>query len=293
MNDRIIFQHLESAYPNRNENGQWKKTNSTPVSPCLEPDKFDCQRIDNNSGNPAGLYTPLGITEFDRKYGGIVYGAFNIMEAVDQDSSITTLGHYISSGLEKGEQVVFVSFENPRHALAKLEQYGFGSFDSYLKNEQLIYIYYKPLFTKSLCLSFNYRILFEEIERIAGQEITRLAFDNCEVLFNLQSVSLARASAFKLLSATENKKYTTLGSYIRREESDQKNLIEACESIIISYIAIDRCDDNETGFSETGFYQFTVRKSLNMATEDKLKLKLLKQQGFVETFKPMLVRQRK
>ena len=282
-----------SVYFNSDVIGQRKKTNNTPVSTSLEPNKFDDKSIEFKREESAVLYIPLGINEFDRKYGGIVCGAINIVEAADQDSSIATLGHYISGGLEKGEQVALVSFENPRHALAKLGQYGFGSFDSYLKNEQLIYIYYKPLFTKSLCLSFNYRRLFEEIERIAGREITRLAFDNCEVLFNLQSVPLARASAIKLLSVTENKKYTTFGSYINRKESDQKNLIEACESTIISYIKIDRCEDNEAGFYEADFYQFTVRKSLNMATDDKLKLKLLKQQGFVETFKPMLVRQKK
>jgi hypothetical protein len=272
-----INQYLESAYSDSDVIGQWMKTNNTHFLPHLVPNKVDNQHIDKNRGYPADLYTPLGIIEFDRKYGGVVCDAINILEAADQNSSIAALGHYISSGLEQGKRVAFVSFENPKHALAKLEQYGFGSLESYLKKEQLIYIYYTPLFTKALSLSFDYRRLFEEIDQIGGQEITRVAFANCEVLFNLQSVPLAKASAIKLLSATENKKFTTLGSYIRREDSGQKNLTQACESTLISYITIDKCGDNGTSL-----YQFAVRKSLNMATEDTLKLKLLKQYGFVK-----------
>jgi len=181
---------------------------------------------------------PWGIAGFDRLYGGIAAGGLTMLSTPEYDSAIAAVGHYLARSLEDGQRATIVSFDKSSLMLAKLAHYGFD-FKEALQLEKLVYLYYKPTFLHALSCSTDYAALFKEILTLSGP-ITRLAFLNADMLFNLQTEYLARVSASKLASAFGCESVTTLGCFVRQHLRSYQLLDAVCNSQISSYIRIRR-----------------------------------------------------
>jgi hypothetical protein len=232
-----------------------------------------------NDPNSNELIIPLGISGFDKRLGGIDRNIFNIVEATNGNAATATLGHFIQKGLNDGERVVLVSLENPKHVFAKLARYGF-MLDPFLESEQLVYLYYKPNYAHSLNLSTNYQYLLNEILLLGGNSVNRVVFDNVDVLFNLQSLFLARASAAKISAATGSMNCTMLGIFVSSQSEDIENLKVACKALIPSYFMIKKILGKRSEI-----YSFSCEKSSVRHPDIQCYLQLREGYGYVEESK--------
>lgn len=181
-------------------------------------------------------HDPWGIDDFDYGHGGLVAGAYNMLATPDHDAAVAAIGHFLARGLRDGRRAVLVGFDNPRLILAKLEYYGFD-YAAALESEQLIYLYYKPAFFHALSCSTDYTILFAEIRRLAG-EVSRLAFLNADMLFNLQSEYLAHVTAAKLAAAAGAGPTTVLGCFVHQRIAPHWLLDATCANLMPGYLVM-------------------------------------------------------
>ena len=121
--------------------------------------------------------------------------------------------------------------------LANFKEAGF-CFDNELLTQQLIYLYYKPLFSYSLCYITDYRQLFEEIILLSNGDIGRIAFLNADVLFNLESHLLAEASAHHIITSFSDDKKTILGCYQASNTPSHQILDQIGKEFLGSYLEI-------------------------------------------------------
>lgn len=230
-----------------------------------------------DSSYHSDIFTPSGIDAYDARFGGLVSNSLNLFKANNSEASIATLGAFISHSLKKGERVALVGFSNPKHIIYKLARYGHTDLEKYLDNEQLVYLYYKPFFEKQIGLSIDYGDMLDELIGIAGRDITRLALDNCEIMFNQQSQKLAKTSAIKLLLATERRSFTTLGVFSNESIGADYDLERVCESTMASYVAIEQDSKHDNSL-----FQFIVKKSPDVYKSNTLHLELTRRVGFIK-----------
>lgn len=181
------------------------------------------------------LHEPWGIEHFDRCYGGLLAGVFNILAASDHDAAIAAVGHFLAQGLEDQQRVALVGFDNPQLLFSKFALYGWD-FIPALESERLVYIYYKPAFFHTLSFTDDYKIPFAELRRLTGA-IERLAFLNADALLNLQSEYLARDSAVKLAAAGCGST-TTLGCFVHQNTASHRLIEMGCCSLMPSYLVL-------------------------------------------------------
>lgn len=184
-------------------------------------------------------HIPWGVEAADRQFGGLVRGAFNMLETPDHSSCAAAVGHFLATALNQGERAVLVTFDNPQWLLACLEYYGFD-FRSHLEAEELIYIYYKPTFAHALSFTPSYEALFREIETLALEPVTRIGFLNADTLINSQTAYLAKESVQRLLAATSQRNYTVLGCYMAQGSASEIHLSDACAALLPVYMALSK-----------------------------------------------------
>ncbi|MES9837874.1 MAG: hypothetical protein AB2665_13470 [Candidatus Thiodiazotropha sp.] len=241
-----------------------------------QPLKVDLPQTPANNIPAEELFLPSGIDPYDRRFGGLVLNSLNLFQTSDYESGIAALGSFITNGLINGERVTLASFQHPKHLLYKLSLYGFSDLDTYLENEQLVYLYYKPFFEKSLSLSLDYGRMFDEITKISSCGIKRVALDNCEALFNKQSHQLAKSSAIKLLLAAERREFTTLGTFVNERIDSDNDLDKVCSSTMTSFTKIDK-----QVVQQKDLYRFLVEKSPNICFNNAMIIELKVGHGFV------------
>ena len=110
---------------------------------------------------------PWGIYAFDNEFVGLPKLTFNLLRTCNLQANISAIGHFLKSGIELDQCVALIGFEHPNYMLANFKEAGF-CFDNELLSQQLIYLYYKPLFSYSLCYVTDYRKLFDEILFLAN-----------------------------------------------------------------------------------------------------------------------------
>jgi len=181
-------------------------------------------------------YEPWCVDAFDRQQGGLLGGVFNMMAVPDDQAAAAAIGHFLACGLQGGGRVCVVALDHPCLALAKFAAYGFD-FAAALESEQLAYLYYKPIFSDALSFNAEHAAVFAEIRQLAG-DVGRVAFFNVDLLFNLQSESLARASAVRLAAVANGT--TALGCCVLRDSKSHRNLDKICSELMPSYLAMRR-----------------------------------------------------
>lgn len=192
-----------------------------------------------------------GIESFDKLYGGLPRSTFNLLRTCNKATQLCAIGHFIEAGLRCNERTVLVGFENASPLFKSLDFYGFP-FTKALKEERLIYLYYKDSFSQSLSFTVDYKQIFSELLNIAGSEVNRIAFLNADTLFNLQSHLLARSSAERLTSAVAGMDICILGAYQKLSSSTQEHLDSVALTLLDSYLEICSFDpEGEWSFGLT------------------------------------------
>jgi len=218
---------------------------------------------------------PWGIIPFDRDYTGLPRYIFNLLRACDKGSAITAIGHFLQTGLYRGERVALIGFDNPSYLLASLKHFGF-SFETALHSEQLIYLYYKASFSHSLSLTTDYHQLFDEISHLGQSSLDRIAFINADALFNLESHLLARASAERINEATAGLDALVLGCYQATDTPVHKHLDSVGEISLSSYLELKPSKDQSSGV-----YRLVCRKHPLPLVKKPINLYLSTGVGFV------------
>ncbi len=180
---------------------------------------------------------PWGITSFDDNYTGLPRRTFNLLRTCNVEVSTSAIGHFLETGIELGQRVALVSFEHPDYLMARFEEYGFD-FENELLSEQLIYLYYKPFFSQSINFSTNHRQMFDEIKGLSKGGVNRIVFLNTEVLFNLETHLLAKASAEKIMASFCDDQCVILGCYQATDNPAHQNLDEISKMFLSSYLEI-------------------------------------------------------
>ena len=217
---------------------------------------------------------PWGVELFDQAYGGLPNRLFNFLHTTTKDASIVAVGHFLTTGIQLEQKVVLVSFEHPKQLFPRFKEYNFD-FDEALLSEKLIYLYYKPVFSFSLNLAENYRLLFSEIKSLAKGKVQRIAFFNSEVLFNLETHLLAETSAEKIMAAFCDYDCVVLGCYQATNSHINSYLDEVCHTSLRSFIEITRVEQD----SENN-YELILHKSPLNVENNTIGLRLNKTSGF-------------
>lgn len=180
---------------------------------------------------------PWGVTPFDCDYTGLPNLVFNLLRACNKEVSISTIGHFLKAGIELDQRVALVSFDHPAYLLASFKKHGFY-LEEELLSEQLIYLYYKPVFSHSLNFSTNYRQLLDETKALSRGDISRIAFLNADVLFNLETHLLAESSAERIMASFSDEHCVVLGCYQATDIPAHQHLDEVSKKSLNSYLEI-------------------------------------------------------
>lgn len=186
---------------------------------------------------------PWGITLFDENYGGLPNLTFNLLRTCNKATSISAIGHFLKAGIEQGEHVVLVGFDNPAYLFENFKEYGV-SFDDELLSEQFIYLYYKPFFSHSLNFATNHKKLLDEVKSLSKGNIGRIAFLNTDVLFNLETHLLAESSAERIVASFNDVDCLIMGSYQATDTNTHQRLDEVSKNFLNSYYEIKLSSNN-------------------------------------------------
>ena len=225
----------------------------------------------NNSDN---ALTPWGITSFDSDFIGLPRLTFNLLRTCNYETSIAAIGHFLQEGIDQDQRVALVSFDHPVYLLNSFKEYGF-SFDEELLSEKLIYLYYKPFFSHSLNFATNHQKLFNEIKSLSNGDISRIAFRNADVLFNLETHLLAESSAERIMASFNDDHCAVLGCYQATDTQTDQHLDEVSQTYLSSYIEIKPAA-NSTGKT----YELILRKSPIFHEKKSIELCLSPNYGF-------------
>jgi hypothetical protein len=187
---------------------------------------------------PVAAYAPWGIEPFDRQYGGLARSQLNVLAVPERMAAIAAAGHFLAYGLTQGQRVALVALDNALLVCSQLAYYGFD-FHSALETEQLVFIYYKPVFPSDWNMPTDYAALFAEIRALAGN-INRLALLNADVLTNSQTPGAARASVARLATGATTIDVTTLTCLAQRTTRETDFLTAACRQLLPCYLELRR-----------------------------------------------------
>ena len=200
---------------------------------------------------------PWGINAFDSEFVGLPKLTFNLLRTCNLQTNNSAIGHFLKSGIELDQRVALIGFEHPNYMLANFKEAGF-CFDNELLSQQLIYLYYKPLFSYSLCYVTDYRKLFDEILLLANGDISRIAFLNADVLFNLETHLLAEASVQHIISAFSSAGNTILGCYQASDTPSHLSLDQISKECLSSYLEIRPATNGNDRSYELRLHKFPL-----------------------------------
>ncbi len=183
-----------------------------------------------------GHNTSQNFAEFYPLYEHFLKNSVNILSVPDLRQATMAAGMFLMGGLQNNEQVAVVSFEHPDQMFRRFAEAGL-SLDDALQAEQLIYLYYKPDVAHSLTLSVDYRELFREVERLAGEEVKRLVLFNVDALINANSEHLVHTSLHQLIFAANHFHLTLLGLFVASGHTGEL-LDEGCRAILPGYFVL-------------------------------------------------------
>ena len=207
--------------------------------------------------NLTNAFESWGIDSFDRVYTGLPKRIFNLLRTCNEETTLSALGHYLKTGLDRDERVTLVCFDHPAYLLAGFKEHGF-SFDDALQSEQFIYLYYKPWLSHSLNFSTNYQPLIDEAKYLSKGNSGRIAFRNADVLFNLETHLLAESSAEKIMSSLNSGDCLVLGCYQGTESPTHQLLDDISKTCLRSYMEIRSGVENSTTNYELVLHKFPL-----------------------------------
>lgn len=172
-----------------------------------------------------------GVRSFDRVYQGLPNQTLNLLRSGSKSISYAAIGAFIQAGILRGERVALIGFDHPDYVLSKFRKLGF-EFAPDIASEQLMYFFYQSRFSYSLSFSTSYQKLFDELYRMAGESLSRIAFFNADVLFNLETHLLAKSSAERIISSFGGRDCVLFGCYQAQKIRAHQLLHEvACETL--------------------------------------------------------------
>lgn len=210
--------------------GAFRRGERTSAHPDGEPAEY------LSDFNSASAYRK--VSGFYPLYGRFLENTINILRVPNLDQAALAAGMFLAGGLQNNEQVALVSFEHPDQLLSRLAEAGL-SLDGALHSEQLIYLYYKPDVANSLSLSVDYRELFREFSRLAGEGVKRLVLFNVDALINANSEHLVHTSLHQLVYAANHYPVTMLGLFVSTGQVGER-LDEGCRAILPGYFVMDQ-----------------------------------------------------
>lgn len=185
-----------------------------------------------------------GIPLFDKKYSGLPQNSLNILKTLDEKSGFLSIFRFLLKGIQLDEKVVLIAFEDPEDILSRIRSSGLDC-DQILESERLYILSYKDTFTRSLNMTENYRLIFDEIKKLTSEDVSRIAFLNADLLFNLETYNLAVISASKLYRAAKLSNSTILAQYTCNSGRSHRLLEEASHSLVDCYITMARSKENK------------------------------------------------
>ncbi len=188
--------------------------------------------------------TQWGLSLFDDNYQGLPSRSFNLLETTDKFSELLGIALFINTGLENGQYVTLVTFDSPENVLARFTKLGFD-FSEVLQLGHFSIVSYKSTFTHSLNISTDYQALFTEIRQLGHDKTARYAFLNADLLFNLESYSLATVSVSKISEAASAVEGTVLAQFTTVDSPAHQRLRNVCASLLNCYLVISRSTDNK------------------------------------------------
>lgn len=177
------------------------------------------------------------ITGFFQDHGGLQANSVNILNVPDVHYATLAAGAFLAEGLQSGERVAMVGFEHPDKLLGRLVGAGIV-LEQALHAEQLIYLYYKPDVAHSISLSVDYRELFGEILRFAGDDVRRVLLFNVDALINANSEHLVHTSLHQMIFAANHFQLTLLGLFVASGHVAEL-LDEGCRALLPGYFVMD------------------------------------------------------
>lgn len=217
---------------------------------------------------------PWGIVSFDSVYKGLPSQTFNLLRTGNKEISFAAIGHFIKTGLDRGERVAIVSFDHPNFLLDKYKEYGF-SFAEALASEQLMYFYYKSRFSYSLSFATSYKKIYEELGNLAKRDLDRIVFLYADVLFNLETHLLAKSSVERILASFGKRNSLILGCYQAVNFRAHNVLDEVGHESLISYLELRKGSSGDSSQ-----YDLILHRFPRLDEKAVLSLQLSKSHGF-------------
>lgn len=217
---------------------------------------------------------PWGILSFDRAYRGLPSQTFNLLRYVNKEIGYAAVGHFIKAGLDIGERIAIVTFDNPKYMLEKFQEYGF-SFDKSLAAEQLMYFYYKSRFSYALSFSSSYGKMYEELESLSNVGLDRIVFLYADVLFNLETHLLAKQSAERISASFGKRNTVILGCYQAAHFRTHNILDEISHESLVSYLELAKSTHGDNSRYDLIVRRFPMHEEscvLNLQLSEKLGL---------------------
>lgn len=177
------------------------------------------------------------VTNFFQDHGGLQTNSVNIVNVPDVHCATLAAGAFLGEGLQRGERVAMVGFEHPDKVLGRLAGAGFA-LEQALHAEQLIYLYYRPDVAHSISLSVDYRELFGEILRFAGDDARRVLLFNVDALINANSEHLVHTSLHQMIFAANHFHLTLLGLFVDSGHVAEL-LDEGCRALLPGYFVME------------------------------------------------------
>jgi len=217
--------------------------------------------------------SPWGILSFDCAYQGLPSQTYNLLRSANKEVGYTAVGHFIKAGLDLDERVALVSFDHPKYLFPKFKAHGF-SFDEALAKEELLYFYYKSRFSYALSFATSYRKVFAELENLAKVNLPRIVFLYADVLFNLETHLLAKASVERILASFASSNSVVLGCYQAVNFRAHNILDEVSHESLMSYMELRK---NTQG--NTDCYNLILHKFPTLYRKAEITLKLSAKYG--------------
>ncbi|MGB1256191.1 MAG: hypothetical protein ACPG51_10040 [Thiolinea sp.] len=167
--------------------------------------------------------------------------SFNLIETADNFSGLLKVADFLASGLQQGEMVTLVAFDQPDSLLEKFMKLGHDFHDDFLKG-RLCILSYKPTFTRSLNISTDYQALFSEISSLSKSKSAWIAFLNADLLFNLESHNLTTVSVSKVHAAARCVNGKILAQFTTTGSIHHQRLRNISASLLDFYLTTEKPD---------------------------------------------------
>lgn len=216
--------------------------------------------------NSSHVFTPFGIGPADEVLPGLVSGAFNLLEAPDGTAADVALAHFLNQSLKRGARVAVVAFESPQWRLSQFANFGFHFSDA-MDDDRLAYVYYRPTLSRALGLGADYGGLFMELRRLIGP-VERIGFLSPEVMFNLESDTLAAESMSRFAASAGKLGATALGVCVPDATEGQARMRAIGARLFAGAYALRPGAPNRHDYVLHSVKRAQPRKSVGLALRD-------------------------